>query len=234
MSWIVKTFRSGWNNRWIRFAVIGLLIGHVMLYWGMRNGSIGRLLDYPRLRPLRVWEKPLAKFPPRGVTPSAATVDRTLAVIDGRFDQGFTMKYYIVNAGSVVEAGSMSGWMRRRTRTPFAIDGAFVLRTDPVTPIGANSVPPYNIVTPAAKKTETVHISFGRPATPQGGGDYGIALTRPVIAARQVFHGYLGGDREYLLYVEGDRPFIATRAMSVEQFAKSNPGSYLVVTISGR
>ncbi len=51
---------------------------------------------------------------------------------------------------------------------------------------------------------------------------------------RRTFSGKLRPGRTYLLHVEGDREFIAGHKTSVEEFARTNDGNFLLVTVTRR
>ena len=43
--------------------------------------------------------------------------------------------------------------------------------------------------------------------------------------------GRIGPARPHIIYVEGDRPIVLNAGMSIQDFAKKNPGNYLVVVV---
>ncbi len=64
-----------------------------------------------------------------------------------------------------------------------------------------------------------------------GAGSGGLAFPSQGLPHRQVASGRLAGGAPRIVYVEGDRPPILTRSMSVAEFSKQNDGEYLVVAL---
>jgi hypothetical protein len=54
------------------------------------------------------------------------------------------------------------------------------------------------------------------------------------VVAKQTLPGTITPGRPHIVYVEGDRQIVVDGKMTVEQFAKANPGNYLVVTVEVR
>jgi hypothetical protein len=54
------------------------------------------------------------------------------------------------------------------------------------------------------------------------------------VVATKTLPGRITPGRPHIVYVEGDGPINLDRAMTVEEFAKANPGNYLVVTVEVR
>jgi hypothetical protein len=52
--------------------------------------------------------------------------------------------------------------------------------------------------------------------------------------AKQNVPGTITPGRPHIVYVEGDRQIVVDGSMSVEEFAKMNPGNYLLVTVEVR
>lgn len=74
-------------------------------------------------------------------------------------------------------------------------------------------------------------IRLGSYGQSHAGGGVDTLTTEPITATNfRLFPGKLSNGKKYLIYVEGDRPFGADRSMTVEEFAKTNRGNYLVVT----
>lgn len=63
-------------------------------------------------------------------------------------------------------------------------------------------------------------------------GGWGEVVSKVESRFQSTYTGNLPKGSTQLLYVEGDREFVADREMAVEQFAKANDGNYLVVTVT--
>jgi hypothetical protein len=51
------------------------------------------------------------------------------------------------------------------------------------------------------------------------------------VVDKQTLPGKITPGRPHIVYVEGDQAIVVDGSMSVEEFAKANPGNYLVVTV---
>jgi hypothetical protein len=61
------------------------------------------------------------------------------------------------------------------------------------------------------------------------------AITHDIkIVAKQTLPGTITPGRPHIVYAEGDQAIVVDGSMSVEEFAKANPGNYLVVTVEVR
>ncbi|HVC93027.1 MAG TPA: hypothetical protein VND64_05015 [Pirellulales bacterium] len=54
------------------------------------------------------------------------------------------------------------------------------------------------------------------------------------IVAKKTLPGTITPGRPHIVYVEGDQKIVVDGSMSVEKFAKANPGNYIVVTVEVR
>jgi hypothetical protein len=54
------------------------------------------------------------------------------------------------------------------------------------------------------------------------------------VVAKQTLPGKITPGRPHIVYAEGDRQIVVDGSMTVEEFAKANPGNYLVVTVEVR
>ena len=90
-------------------------------------------------------------------------------------------------------------------------------------------------ITFALAETETSEGRFAWIAVRgmSGGGASGFLTPHRFEAKfQQVFTGDLNVGKPRLLYAEGDRKFVARPDMTVEEFAKTNDGNFLVVTVT--
>jgi len=85
----------------------------------------------------------------------------------------------------------------------------------------------------AEKTSNGISTSLGCVGhTRGGGGGRDSLIHNHQMTKTQLFDGRLRGGRTYLLYIEGDTSFVATRDMTIDEFAKKNNGNFFVVTIS--
>jgi hypothetical protein len=73
-----------------------------------------------------------------------------------------------------------------------------------------------------------VSVSTAADTLGRCGCQPGDALVMTSVRYRQVFAGDLSPDRQRMLFVAGDSPIFASPEMSVEDFARAHPGTYVV------
>lgn len=147
--------------------------------------------------------------------PSSA---KPIAVVDGTFSKHMSISatLYIVADGMIRECMSCSGG-----RSPNKMDGQRWADLCLQFALQSGTLPDGHRFTRIGLRGH------------EAGGAGGFTPEHDIDAvATQTFSGKLEAGREYLLHVEGDRPFDARREMSVEEFAESNPGNFVVVVVT--
>ncbi len=152
-----------------------------------------------------------------GIWAKDNTAIRNIAVVEGTFSKSTWLSawLYVVKAGAVEEENAFTvGRSPNRIGEPIWISMEITLA------LGEEQKPTgRRVLLGAAGHTR----GGGR-----GGGDDGPVHNFTTLAKR-VFPGKLSSGLKYILYVEGDREFNATREMSLEEFAAMNGGNYFVV-----
>jgi len=146
---------------------------------------------------------------------------RNVAVVTGSFtrDTSLSVSLHMVQAGKVVQRpavvfGREDSW---NTKAPFRKDVRLWLSL-----------------------VETIRATdLLMSWTENGESDERRTLSTTVnlklnIVAKETLPGTITSGRSRIVYVEGDRAINVDGSMTVEDFAKANPGNYLVVTVEVR
>lgn len=140
---------------------------------------------------------------------------RAVAVAEGPVALGRPMsaRLYLVSDGNVTECGSaMSGRSAERGSHYRMLQIVFMLSE-------------------ADRPDGRLTVLTARGGSRSGGWGEVVHDIRPRF--RQTFTGAIGEGRTYLLYIEGDRKFVAERDMTIDEFARANDGGdFLVVTVT--
>ena len=196
--------------RLVAAACLALILPPVSYYVFIAEGWVHAA------RPMTIRPGTPADFVPTVGAESDERVSvRTIAVADGPLERGRRVRaaLFLVRDQEATEVADGSTGFGTRDRYP---------RWNPrrVTVALVDSVSPRG-------RTTRLAVRGG----PQGGGGDSLTPHRVEAKFRQTFAGRLEAGRTYLLHVEGDRRFHADRAMTVEEFARTNRGMFLVVTI---
>ncbi len=144
--------------------------------------------------------------------------DRNAAVLTVRFMKGTTLTAttYLVTAGLVMKGETHFARSNKRERRIATVWMGLNDELVPGSP--ANS-----------------HLFFAFETPRRIGWDF-LSSSRPIIhdfktVAKQTVPGTITPGRPHIVYVEGDQWIVVDGSMTVEEFAKANPGDYLVVTV---
>jgi hypothetical protein len=74
-------------------------------------------------------------------------------------------------------------------------------------------------------------VGIGSRGHERGGGDGTESEQIENVVARKTLPGELKFNRPYILHVEGNREFEVRREMSIDEFASSNPGKFIVAVV---
>jgi hypothetical protein len=147
---------------------------------------------------------------------------RNVAVVTGRFMKGTSLfvKLYLVQTGVVVE-GYAHFVGRDKEEKGGPIWESVTLR------LGLGEYP-----LKGGQRTDlliTGEIPGGSMTSHWNHMTHNIAAV-----AKQSVPGTITPGRPHIVYVEGDRQLVVDGSMTLEEFAKANPGNYLVVTVEVR
>jgi hypothetical protein len=142
---------------------------------------------------------------------------RNIARVSGRFfpnGSNLLATLYRVDDGSAAEMNSLTvgassteigNWFGHQLRMTFALG---------------------DLDTPDGRVT-----SLGSVGHTAGGSSAGLCAHKVKSVAHVLVPGRVGRGEANVVYAEGDQPPIVESGMSIDDFARANPGSYLVVTM---
>lgn len=137
---------------------------------------------------------------------------RKIAVI--ATNEWLSFSLYVVQGGIVSE---ISTWRAGRSANAFGTPSREEMQV--LLALGENDDPQGILTELVIAGAENVH---GKAAT---------VLRTFKTTTKKLQPGKIGPGRPHIIYVEGDRPIVLNADMSIQDFAKKNPGNYLVVVV---
>lgn len=197
----------------VSIRLVGIIVLAVVAY------LLLTVVGIPPITPIRVTQPRASSQPYQWYVnfDSTNAVPRHIAAVKG----AFTLKYRVSSAlfsvrnGQVQRHGAISAG-----RTPSAIGRRYWEPMELTFALGDQ------------KNNGATMTSFCCAGSELSFGSGGIFTNDMRVAKTMLLPGYVKRKRDYLVYVEGDRPFDAERRMSPQEFADQNPkGSFLVVSL---
>lgn len=148
-------------------------------------------------------------------TPIQRTV-RNIGVVEGCFSKRtwLSICQYEVRSGAAVEKGAITVG-----RSPNIIGAPKWILMKHTIAIGESL------------NVNQRYFQVGSEGHSRGGGRGNQALVDFAIVESKTFTGWLRNGYDYLLHVEGDRPFAASRNDSIQRFAQKNSGNFIVIVV---